>query len=602
MKKPILATTVLIGLAGVAVISTTVNAEVKENGGNEVNNETPSTKVVEPIAQPIVEPVVEKAKVDKTFKDVTKDMWSYSDIMYLTGENIIFGYGNGQFGSKDNVTRGQVAALIHRYLSTQGDVQTSTKNPYKDVKGDMYQDAILTVSELGLMGGFPDGTFKPNGVLTRAEMARVMTTTFGLDTKGTTSDFWDMSSKHWASEAVRAMYANGLTFGDADNTFNPEGKVTREQYASFLTRGIHLDREFVANPIPNKPQPQPKPEPVPVPTGDLTRASFAKQVVQSVNPNVAKSTIPFTDVKGDEKGYVAQAITLGFIKPSDYGTSFDPSKVLTNVEMAKWVSNALAAQNGTFAKALVDTKDAYLPIVESGKKTIADSDKPSVAVMIGTGLMGVKADGQFGLNDKVTTQQANTVLRNYPNVLSKKATDFANMNEIVEIALTGTNMLSVTNYKYPFDNEKFTNIRDKEMVMGNDLSKAKFHKMIFVEGRNSLYHRMFNEENNEFIETKMKDYYRVYKELTLTSLSSRLDLSSYRNNVGTFTTVNPLSARKVAEQYGHKTIGFKIEEQRAIFKPGTTTRFWGEDYIEKAVGETNVQIAADGSTLRISNR
>lgn len=248
MYKPILATVAfVIGLASVGIVSTTVvQAEVKQ--GEILVDQGPGLMPA-------------PAKDVATFKDVTENMWSYDDIMYLSSQNLIKGYGDGRYGPKDNVTRGQVAALIHRYLLTQEGVQVATKNTYKDIKGNMYEDAILIVSGLGIMEGYPDRTFKPNGVITRAEMARVMTTTFGLNgddgfnAEKNSYDFWDMDSKHWANDAIRALYANGLTFGNGNNNFNPEGKVTREQCASFLNRAIHLDRDFVPKPIPVKPSP-----------------------------------------------------------------------------------------------------------------------------------------------------------------------------------------------------------------------------------------------------------------------------------------------------------------------------------------------------------
>lgn len=198
--------------------------------------------------------VVETTSVvltDVSFKDVTKKSYAYDAIMYLAKEGIVAGYGNGYFGLKDNVTRGQVAALISRYKKL--DTGKGFNNPYTDVKGNPFERAILAVTNEGYMSGKGKGKFDPNATLTRAEMAVVLTNVFDLKVKAN-YDFRDMDESHWANNAVRALYSNGLTFGSGDYKYNPNGKVTREQYAEFLYRGIHLDEDFEAEPIPNDPK------------------------------------------------------------------------------------------------------------------------------------------------------------------------------------------------------------------------------------------------------------------------------------------------------------------------------------------------------------
>lgn len=189
-----------------------------------------------------------------SFKDVTKKSYAYDSIMYLAEKGIVKGYGNGYYGIKDNVTRGQVSALIARYLGL--DTSKKYDNPYSDVKGHMFEKEILAVSDAKLMQGKGKGKFDPKATLTRAEMAQVLTNVFDLKVKAN-YDFHDMNEKHWANNAVRGLYSNGITKGTGDNKFNPSGKVTRGQYAEFLYRGIHLDENFEAKPIP-KPEP-PKP-------------------------------------------------------------------------------------------------------------------------------------------------------------------------------------------------------------------------------------------------------------------------------------------------------------------------------------------------------
>src|SRR5699024_5548837 len=162
-----------------------------------------------------------------SFDDVTKDSFAYDSIMYLASEGIIKGYGNGKFGLKDDVTRGQVSALIARYLAL--DTDGSFDNPYTDVEGDMFEDEILAVSDAGYMQGIGHGKFDPEGVLTRAGMAKVLMNVFELDVKKE-YDFHDVDEKHWGQEAIRALYSNGITLGTGNGLFKPDEDVTREQY------------------------------------------------------------------------------------------------------------------------------------------------------------------------------------------------------------------------------------------------------------------------------------------------------------------------------------------------------------------------------------
>src|SRR5690625_1539600 len=100
-----------------------------------------------------------------------ESMYSYEAITWLENEGIIKGYGHGVFvGAKDDVTREQVAALIYRYM--QLDDARESDNSYHDLDSNAFTKEILAVSEKGYMKGYCDGEFRPEGILTRAEMAQ----------------------------------------------------------------------------------------------------------------------------------------------------------------------------------------------------------------------------------------------------------------------------------------------------------------------------------------------------------------------------------------------------------------------------------------------
>ncbi|WP_033713515.1 S-layer homology domain-containing protein [Bacillus mycoides] len=169
------------------------------------------------------------------FKDVPEDHWSYKAIMDLKEKNIVAGYGNGMFGFGDNITRGQVARLIYAYLKPADEL--NAPNPFTDVEGHMFKKEILSLNKAGIMSGFGDGKFGPDNVLTREQLAVVLTKAFNFKATSTTT-FKDVEKNYWATNAISALQENKIAAGTGDNMFEPKSLVTREQYALFLHNAI----------------------------------------------------------------------------------------------------------------------------------------------------------------------------------------------------------------------------------------------------------------------------------------------------------------------------------------------------------------------------
>lgn len=169
------------------------------------------------------------------FKDVPVNHWSYKAIMDLQERNIVAGYGNGIFGFGDSITRGQVARMIYLYLNPAD--EPNAPNTFTDIKGHMFEKEILSLSKTGIMSGFGDGTFGPDNILTREQLAAVLTRAFNLKATSTTT-FKDVNKNYWATNAISALQENKITAGTGDNMFEPKSIVTREQYAQFLYNAI----------------------------------------------------------------------------------------------------------------------------------------------------------------------------------------------------------------------------------------------------------------------------------------------------------------------------------------------------------------------------
>ncbi len=171
------------------------------------------------------------------FKDVPKGHWSEKAINYLAKEDIFKGYGNGQFGFGDNITRGQVASLVQRYLKLENKVEQ--KEMFTDTKGHMFEQDIATVAQAGIMQGDGTGKFRPEGVLTRYEMSVVLQKVFQLnENENDLENFTDVPTGHWAEGYVKALVDNNISKGDGNGNFLGDDFVTREQYAQFLYKAI----------------------------------------------------------------------------------------------------------------------------------------------------------------------------------------------------------------------------------------------------------------------------------------------------------------------------------------------------------------------------
>ncbi|MED0950245.1 NEAT domain-containing leucine-rich repeat protein [Bacillus mobilis] len=171
------------------------------------------------------------------FKDVPKGHWSEKAINHLAKEKLFVGYGNGKFGFGDNITRGQVAVLIQKHLKLERNLEQKAK--FTDTKGNAYEGAIEAVAQAGIMTGYDNGQFRPDGVLTRYEMSVVLQKVFQLKgNEKSVESFIDVPTGHWAEGYVKALADNNISKGDGKGNFLGDDFVTREQYAQFLYNAI----------------------------------------------------------------------------------------------------------------------------------------------------------------------------------------------------------------------------------------------------------------------------------------------------------------------------------------------------------------------------
>ena len=143
------------------------------------------------------------------------------------------GYEDGTFRPDTAITRAEACKLIASLLtepSGGGDYL------FSDVpQGEWYFDAVSEMIGYSLVGGYEDGTFRPDDKITRAEFVTILSR-IPHDDIGTEKSFADVPSSHWAYSAVQTAQAQGWVAGDPDGRFRPDDAITRAEVVTVLNR------------------------------------------------------------------------------------------------------------------------------------------------------------------------------------------------------------------------------------------------------------------------------------------------------------------------------------------------------------------------------
>ena len=151
----------------------------------------------------------------------------------------IIGYPDGTVQPNGQITRAEVATIFFRLLTE--DVRTanlSRSNRYFDVAAsEWYNTAVSTLSSMGIITGYPDGTFRPNAYITRAEFAAIAAR-FDPSGDKTTASFRDILN-HWAKDEISIAYNNSWVDGYPDGTFGPQRNITRAETMTLVNRVLN---------------------------------------------------------------------------------------------------------------------------------------------------------------------------------------------------------------------------------------------------------------------------------------------------------------------------------------------------------------------------
>ncbi len=176
------------------------------------------------------------------FADVAEGAWYYDAVRFVSENGLMSGYGNGQFGVHDNLSRAQLAQIL---FNKEGRPVVNYLLQYGDVAaGTWYTEAVRWAASQGIVGGYANGNFGPNDPITREQLAVMLWRYSGSPAAANKQlhfhDTDEISGFAW--EAMRWAVENGIINGCGSGWIAPQGQATRAQAAQMLKNFLE-DRE-----------------------------------------------------------------------------------------------------------------------------------------------------------------------------------------------------------------------------------------------------------------------------------------------------------------------------------------------------------------------
>lgn len=155
----------------------------------------------------------------------------------------INGYSNGTFEPDRNMTRAEVVTIFTRLLKNK-EVDISKAVAFTDIEEHWAYESIKIMSELGIVKGYADGTFKPQGNITRAEFATMISRFEEVQEMQNKSYFVDINKEHWAYNTINYAYNRGWISGYEDKTFKPDNAITRAEAVTIINRVLERSADI----------------------------------------------------------------------------------------------------------------------------------------------------------------------------------------------------------------------------------------------------------------------------------------------------------------------------------------------------------------------
>lgn len=228
--------------------------------------QAPAMNVVE-VAPTVENSVIEEATPDtvtiipgdhitvaQRLADIPNDFWAKNEVTQLVEQGVIGGYPDGEFRPALAINRGQAANLFAGALKLP---TASYQAKFKDVSEKSgFLQGVFSTYTAGIFGGKPDGRFGVADALTREQMATTLVRAFNLKDTGKALTFTDwnkISESH--RENVKILAQHGITTGREDGSFDPKATVNRVTFTVMLYRSLVATGKMEANSYTIQPAP-----------------------------------------------------------------------------------------------------------------------------------------------------------------------------------------------------------------------------------------------------------------------------------------------------------------------------------------------------------
>ena len=206
------------------------------------NDEAYETQDTEKVANPLTHGVIHLYTKEKYVPEQPTTDYLIPVFWLNTNDHYsyLIGYSDGTVRPNGKITRAEVATIFFRLLDDDTRAKYwSSENNFSDVSADKwYNNAVSTLSNMGVIGGYADGTFRPDAPISRAEFAKIAVSFTQNNGSAVYNYFTDVKTTDWFAPYVTAAKDAGLIEGYSDGSFKPESKITRAEACAIVNRTL----------------------------------------------------------------------------------------------------------------------------------------------------------------------------------------------------------------------------------------------------------------------------------------------------------------------------------------------------------------------------
>ncbi|WP_342423714.1 S-layer homology domain-containing protein [Paenibacillus sp. FSL E2-0178] len=285
--------------------------------------------------------------------------WAKEHISKWMDQGLISGYPDGEFKPDHPVTRAELTVLINRAF---GFTETKKVN-FSDISSSKwYYSSILQANAAGYVQGYADGTFKPDQKINRQEMAVIISKLLKLTASAAAPEFKDIAgSPGWSKSAIRAVSEQGIMTGSGDGNFRPLAYATRAETVVILDRALSLLDEDSGEYVIIYDSP-----------GTYGPMSGMSEVDSDVVINVPGITLRNMNITGDL--LLGEGIAEGDVHLLNV-------TVGGNTAIEGGGANSIHLADSTLGSVRIDKKDGSVRLVAEGKTQINDLQIKSAAAV-----------------------------------------------------------------------------------------------------------------------------------------------------------------------------------------------------------------------------